>query len=910
MHPNKKAVRTEPVSVQLACRAYSALNRLLPSRFVARYGDESAAMFADLVNAAHVDGGVLAVVRVWMAAVADLLSRSPAEHAAKSAIAPFPVAEHSMDSLLSDLRFAVRSVARRPALSMMVIGALALAIGASTAVFSVVDAVLVRPLPFPDADRLVMVFNSYPGQDVDRGSQNPRDFMNYREMTDAFEAIEAVGALNPKVLSGLGEVRRIGTMSVTRDLLPLLGVELALGRHFSADDDWTSALISHAFWQEQFAGDANVVGRAISLNGEPQTIVGVLPADFRLHLPSHLQYPVSVPVWNPIAGRYFGNSGNWDVTAHWLDTVARLAPGISLEQAQAQLDAIAEHQRQDQPRRGEQGAQIIAVPLQQEVVHETRGTLTALLGAVGFLLLIACANVSSLMLVRGHARQVELSVRAACGASRSRIVRMMFTEAAIFAAAGALVGAAIAWAGLRIILALSPAELPLRDLIGMDLRVLSFTIVVSAATTLVFGLLPALTSTRGRLAGRLVERERSSSGFSRIGMGGVLVVAGVALALILLIGGGLLTRSFLALAAENPGLETHNVLTFVAPPPRDAATAAQVERSQPKPALTQYYRQFQESIETLPGVAAVATIWPTPLSGVASTSTYTREETPGEQEQNVGNSQLTHPGYFETMGIPVLAGRTFRWDDHGRVAVVSESFAKKVWPGEDPLGRVITVGWWSGVQPAEVIGVVGDVRSISIAEPDPEAIYRFGAAFAYSPMTYVVRATGDPLALVASIREALTQLDPSLPLDDVRLLSSYVDEQLVGVRFALALIGAFAGVGLLIAVVGLYGVISYAANRRTREIGIRMAVGANRPRIFRMVLGQGLWLAGLGIGAGAFGAVLLTRMIENLLHGVTATDAATFVGLALLLTAVAVLACWTPALRASRADPMGSLRSE
>ncbi len=757
-----------------------------------------------------------------------------------------------------------------------------------------------------------MIFNQYPTLDVRRGAQNPRDFMNYREMTDAFETIEAAGSLFPKTLTGRGAPERIDTVGISRGLLPMLGVEPVIGRHLSESDDHTSILISHAFWRDRFAGAASALGEKLILNETEHIIVGVLPPDFRLRLPGSTRIPASVPVWNIWPEAWNGGAnGKWDATAHWVKTLGRLRPGVDLSVAQAQLDAVAEYQRTDQPKRAERDATIEAVPLHSEVVGEVRPMLVAVQGGVVALLLIAALNVGNLMFVRGGSRRNELAVRAACGGSRTRLVRLLLVEAAVLAGIGAACGLGLALIGTRALLLAAPTTMPMIDNVAIDLRAVAFTAALTLGLALFVGLIPAVRST-GRSGAALPgsDARTHTGGLGRLRT--TLVVAEIALSLVLLVGGGLLVRSVWNLLDEDTGYVTDRVLTFTAATPREVRQGDGVQRAtwQSNPSMQAYYAELDRVFEELPGVESAASVFPTPLGDESSGSTFAPEESPELMEGSLAASLLVTPGYFDTMQIPILRGRDLTWEDDGDKLVVSESLANALWPEQEALGRRLTVGWWSGPEPGEIVGVVADTRAIQLTEPDPPTIYRAAAAYSYSPQTWVVRGRDGAAVDPAALRSAVNAVRSDVPLADVRPLSELIGAQMTKTRFTMRVIAVFGGIGLLVAAVGLYGVLATVTAQRNREIGIRLAIGAAPRGILRMVLWQGAWIAAAGLLIGAGGALAAGRVLEGILYGVPAADVWTFALCAGILFAVGLLATVVPARRAARVDPVSSLRAE
>jgi predicted permease len=886
---------------------------MFPQAFRDRYAAAMQELLFDMKTELGSRPAPRRVVRLYVAVTWDVLRRVRAEHRrARRRQTSNPGGGTMMrwtDDLRQDVKVALRSLGRAPVFAAVGVLTLGIGIGANAAVFSAVSGVLLRPLPYPDPDRLVLIFNRYPNLGIERGGQNPGDFLDYQRQTDVFDTIAAFGGSGTQTLTGLGPADRVTLAGVTDDLFPMLGVRPVLGRLFEADDDWTSVLLSYGFWQTRFGGADDVLGRTFQMNGNTMSVVGVLPPDFLLHAPAHLGLPANIAVWNPIR-RFLGTPENPDRTAHWMTVIAKLSPDATPEQAQSQLDAVARWQRENFAVRAERDARIDVVSMHEEIVDDVRPTLFALFGAVGFVLLIACANLANLLLARGQTRRREIAVRAALGGSRLRLVRHVLAESGVLAVFGGALGITLAYLGVGVIHALRPHDLPFVGNISVDRGVLAFVFVAAIGSTALFSLIPAVTASRVHLTEFLGSRDGSGSGVRARRLKSALVVLEVALSMILLVGGGLMIRSFLSLGDVSPGYRTDNVLTLVAGLPREVF---QVSR-QPGQTNTRYqdfYVRAEAALAAVPGVEASTAIWPTPLSGSSEGySTYTDSEEAGNEQSQLASSQLITPGYFETMGIPIVAGRSFNMEDSGDKLVIDQRMADKMWPGENPLGKRLKIGWWSGPVWGEVVGVAANVRTLDLREEDPVTVYRKAAVYSYTAPTIVVRTSGDPLALTESVRRAVQSLHPTVAVEEMRTLSSYQDEQLAPTRFVMTLISIFAGIALLFAAVGLYGVITYLVSQRTREIGVRLAFGARGSQVFGLVLRQGLALTGLGIALGVAGAMATTQLLSSYLFAVEPTDPVTLACVALLLGSVAIVACARPALRATQVDPARSLAAE
>ncbi len=881
---------------------FKILVRLFPENFRERYGEEMAEMFADIRR----ERGRWGALWFYPVAARDIVleatrTRLRTPKTEKNNVWQF------VHDLKSDLIFALRGLFKNSGFATVAIVTIAVGIGANAAVFSVVNGVLVKPLPYPESERLVMIFNRWTNLGVHRNAQNPGDFFDYRERTDAFESIEAIGSAYNQTLTGLGTSARVTTTSATDGLFDLLGARPALGRLFEEQDDHTRAVISHGFWQDFFGGDPDAVGRTFELNGQATVVIGVLENSFRLHVPAHMAWPQNISVWVPIR-QFLGNAGNYDRTAHWMTTVARLKEGVTLATAQNQMDRVAAWQRENFAVRRDRAAEIEVVGMHAEIVSATRPTILALFGAVALVLLIASANVANLLIARSQSRKSEMAVRAALGGSRMRIFRQVMTESAVVASLGGLVGIGLTYIGVRFISAFVPADMPFVGNLHVDGSVLIFLLTVSAATVFLFGLAPAITASRANVGELMDSRGAGASGLQRKGAGGAIVVGEIALSVVLLIGGGLLVRSYLQVGKVNVGYEPDNILTFVAGEPPSLYQGTNAEKKEKKQA---YLEMVKARILTIPGVLSVGTIWPTPLSGASDgSSTYTDNELAGDEQTQNASSQLITPGYFATMGIPVLEGRTLGLNDGGDKLVVDRNMAEKMWPGENPIGKRLKIGWWSGPVWGDVVGVVENVRTSSVTADDAETVYRKAVEYAYSPSTFVVRTEGDPAAMADIVRSTVQSIDVAAAIEQMRPLSAYVDEQMAPLRFVMTLITVFAFLATLLAAIGLYAVLSFVVGARKREMGIRIACGARPEQIVRLVLKQGVLVALLGTGAGAVLAIGLIRFLQSYLYGLQPSDPITMGVVVVLVGTVTVLATLSPAIRASRFDPVTSLKME
>ena len=813
-----------------------------------------------------------------------------------------------MQKLWYDLTYGFRMLMKNPRFTAAAVLSLAIGIGANTAIFSVTNALLLRPLPYKEAERLVILWNRSPGLNVEQDWFSPGQYLDVKAENQVFENVAATidSSFN---LTGQGVAERVEGARVSSSLFAVLGSQAMLGRVFTADEDEqgkpTTAILSYAFWQRHFAGDPNVIGKTLSLNGNSVDIVGVMPRDFTLNkevMPtvnkiSNAEILLSLPMgWGKRTTR----------TNEDYNIFGRMKSGVTLAQAQADVDRIVSGMKQQYPENypPSSGFMISVVPLLQQVVGDVRRPLLILLGAVGFVLLIACANVANLQLARSAVRQREIAIRAAVGAGRRRIIRQLLTESILLSLIGGVLGLLLTFVGLRLLVSLGPDTLPRLNEIAIDARVLGFTFVVSLITGVVFGLAPAVRSSRIDLNGVLKDSGRTTgAGHNRAR--NAFVVVQVALSLVLLIGAGLLVRSYSHIQNANPGFNPQNVLSFRMSLPNSKYKG---------PAVTNFYKQLTDRLKALPGVESVGTSYSLPMSSVAfAWGPITIEGYVPKHSADfiMSNERFVSPGYFSAMGVPLVKGRLFDErdvKDAQQTVIVNENLAERFWPNQDPIGKRLERGdkepWRT------VVGVVKDTKEFSFDNEPPISIYHPHEQFPIGTMFIVVRASTPTSALTPAITKELRALDPELPAFEFKTMEQRLSDNLSRRRFSTFLLGVFSLVALVLAAIGIYGVMAYSVTQRTQEIGIRMALGAEPGKIMLMIVRHSLVLVVVGVFLGLAGAFALTRVMSSLLFRVSATDTLTFVAPPLILAAVALLASYFPARRAARMDPTVALRNE
>ena len=812
-----------------------------------------------------------------------------------------------MEILIQDLRYGVRSLLKNPGFTVVAALALALGIGANTTVFSVVNAVLLRPLPFKNPDQLVMIWETNQSRGLDRSPVSPVIFNDWRQQQQIFEDVTAWWYPQLNLTDSNNEPTRVRTIDVTDNFFSVMGVQPILGRGFLAGEDKRGAdlvaVMSNKFWRTRFNSDPNIIGKSFALDGRTYSCIGVMPESFN--------FPENTELYCPLG---------WDVTqhnraAHFMEAVARLKSGVTLEQAQAEINALAARLEREFPRSNtDWGARLI--PLHEQIVGNIKPALLVLLGAVGFVLLIACANIANLLLARAGAREKEVAIRLALGANRARLIRQFLTESMVLAVLGGAIGMLLAVSGGMLLTTINPISIPRLNEMGIDLRLLAFTLGIVFLTGVVFGLVPALQASKPDLNKVLKEGGRDSkASASGNRIRSVLVVSEIALALVLLVGAGLLLKTFVRLQGVNPGFNSSNLLTFnLQLPSTKYRDWLQV---------SSFYSQLVDRIKVLPGVQSADVAGFLPLeSGWRMAFTITGQPTPADGEAPIAQYRIASPTYFQTMGIPLLQGRELNERDNQDapgVVVINQAMAGRFWPNEDPVGKRINstarnIGPLGRVMPQslefEIVGVIGNEKNTGLNAMAEPAMYFTHTQFTYRSMSIIVRTASAPMNFAPAIRNEVWKMDGDLPVSNLKPMEQILGDSIAQPRFSTLLLGIFAALALVLAAVGIYGVMSYSIALRTREIGIRMALGAKESDVLGMVLRQGLKLASLGIAIGLIGAFAISRVMTSLLYGVSSTDPITYITVSLILAGVALVACFVPARRATKVDPMIALRYE
>jgi predicted permease len=808
----------------------------------------------------------------------------------------------SMETLLKDIRYGVRGLWKRPGFTAVAVLTLALGIGANTAIFSVVNAVLLRPLQFRDPERLVMIWEDATFAGFPRNTPAPANYIDWKNQSQSFEDMAAT-AESTFNLTGDGTPERVSAYAVTGNFFSLFGVSPELGRGFVADDDRPGApkvaVLSHSLWQTRYGADRQIINRQIQLDGEKYTVIGVMPAGFQF-LEGYTR------LWVPLAldAEEMANRGG-----HYLAVVARMKPNVTLKQAQADINAVMARIAKDHPEETFDGKLLgIVLPLREQLAGDVRSSLIVLLVAVGFVLLIACANVAGLLLARAVGRRREIALRVALGASRVRIVRQLLTESLLLSAAAGILGTVLAYWSFSFLQKLIPAQMALLTSLNLDTRILAFTLVLSLVTGIIFGLVPAVQSAKVDLNEALKQSTRvTSSGKLR----SALIVFEVALSIVLLVGAGLLIQTLFQLFNQYSLMQPEQILTMRTVLPKSKYKETSQRNS--------FYTQVLDRVQHLPGVISAGYSTSVPLAWKGGTSGFfpegTKDPVPGMAYD--ANHREVSADYLKTMNIPLRQGRYFDSRDNEksmRVAIVNETMARQYWPGQNAIGRRFKLGDPKDDVPwIEIVGIVADVRQMGLDEPVKAEMYfpyQQDATTWYAPRDLVLRTSGDTSNLVSSVRQIVGEVDPDQPISNIATMSDVLGTEGAQRRMGMIMLVAFASLALLLASLGIYGVLAYFVTQHTNEIGLRMALGANRFNILSLVLKKGMKLTLLGVGIGLVASFALTRLMSSMLFGVKASDPLTFVAVPLLLVLVALLACLIPAQRATKVDPMVALRYE
>lgn len=810
-----------------------------------------------------------------------------------------------MGTLLQDLRYGLRMLLKRPGFTLIAVISLALGVGANTVIFSVVNAILLKSLPYKDADRIVLVWGNTPSEGKDRNQVSATDVDDWRHQNSVFEDVTTYSNWSATFLGG-GEPERVAGIQVGDGYFQIMKGTPLLGRTFLPEEQQDGKdfviVLDYGLWQRRFGGDPNIVGQKVNLSGKPYTVVGVMPSDFRT-LPQTLVEPQG-QFYRPVAEAH----DEAERGSRHLRAIARLKPGVTIGQAQSEMNLIASRLEKEHPEHSTgYGVRLLTLP--EDTVGGFRTTLWTLFAAVAFVLLIACANVGNLLLARSAARQKEVAIRAALGAARSRLVRQLLTESVLLALIGGGLGLLLALWGTSLIESLGSRVTPLLGHVEMDFRVLAFTIGISILTGIIFGLAPALQVSRPDLNETLKEGGRASgAGSSGNRLRGVLVVSEIAMALVLLVCAGLLIKSVMRLRDVNPGFNPENLLTMdIALPSAKYPDAA---------SRVAFFNNLTERIQALPGVQAAGVTSVLPLSSNFDGRSLAVEDQPKPRGEEISvDLYVSTPGYLRAMDIPLVKGRLLTEQDTDKtqmVALVNETMARQLWPNQDPIGKRIKFpGSEKNVQPwRTVVGVVRDVKQYGLDKQDPMQMYLSLAQLPTSFMSLVVRTSSEPTSMMGAVRNEILAIDKDQAAYNVRTMGQLLSDSISLRNFSMLLLLLFACLALTLASVGIYGVMAYSVSQRTHEIGIRLALGAQSSDVLKMIVGQGMLLAAIGIAIGLGVALTLTRLLSSLLYGVSATDPVTFTGIALLLAGVAFLASYIPARKATKVDPMIALRYE
>ncbi|HJQ18996.1 MAG TPA: ABC transporter permease [Gemmatimonadaceae bacterium] len=885
-------------------RVYRALLHAYPRGFRDEFGDAMIEFHRDRLAQARLESPVLGIARVWLNVAADLLRNAlPARIDALRATPSFRKEDLMLSSVMQDVRFALRGIRKSPGFSVTVLATLALGIGASVATFSAVNGVLLQPLPFRDASRLVQLQHDAPYQTV-----SEPEFVDYRRDAKSLGKVAAYfvssGMVAASGAASSAQPERVRLMAVSDDFFATLGAPVFLGRTFTAEEEKRGGpgvvIISYGFWMRRFAGDSSAVGKTIVMNDKPRTVVGVLAPGAEFPSPD-------ISVWSPLRLNY---DTLWTRNNHYLSVIGRLAPNATVQQASAEVRSLARRMSRDFPDVYMADKPLVAsvMPLLDHTVAEVRPYLVTLFGAVLFVLLIACVNVANLLLARGEARRKELAIRSAMGATGFRVARQAFAESLLLAAVGGVAGVALAAGAVRVLRTLVPDNVPRANEIAIDPPVLFFALGVTLITGVLFGMMPAVRSARSDAAETLKEGGKTSSTRGLGRLRSALVISEVALSVVTLAGAGLMLRSLWNLQAVDLGFNPDHVLAVSVSPPVSYT---------PVQALA-LYRRVEAETRALPGVVKAASVESLPIAECCAGWSILIDNAPQTSVANApaATPQKVTPGYFEVMRVGLVRGRTFEPSDDENaplVAVVNETMARTMWPGRDAIGGTVKMLWEKAPR-ATVVGVVRDERIAGLVTPPPAIMYfpqaqaDRSAYYVPTSMWVMVRTSGDPAAIAPAVREIIRRAEPLAAIARVQTMDQVVSASVAPRRFATALIAGFAGVALLLAGIGIYGVIAYSVSQRKYEIGLRLALGATPRGVVRQILGEGLRTALIGAAAGLAVALLTTRLLRAMFVEVSVTDPATLMSVTLLLVIVAMAASWLPARRASAVDPLGAMK--
>jgi putative ABC transport system permease protein len=802
-----------------------------------------------------------------------------------------------MKSLWQDMRYGLRMSLKKPGFTLTAVITLSLGIGATSTIFSFVNGILLRPLPYQDSERLVALDETAPKRGVASMGVSFPNFLDWREQNQVFTGVATYSSGN-YTMTGSGEPEQLSGADISYNTFEVLGVAPVLGRTFTAEEDRPGndlvVILGYGLWERRFGGKPEIIGQKITLLNQQRTVIGVMPPDFK--------FPDVADLWVPLAL----DTNSWTRTDHGLSAIARLKPGVTREGAQSDMTSVARRIEEANPITNE-GLGVSVIPLREGLVSDYHNALFILMGVVGLVLLIACANVANLLLARASARGKEVAIRTALGAGRWRVFRQLLTESVVLGVMGGALGLVLAVWGLDLLLAAIPIDFPFWMKFKLDGRVLGFTAGVTLLTALIFGAAPALQASKVDLNEALKEGGRGAAGAARHRLLRSLVVAEVSLSLVLLIGAGLMMRSFMRLQHTNPGLNPENLLTL-----RIDLPGAKYETPEKR---QNFYKELLERIGALPGVKAAGAVSNLPLGGDTWGRSLTVEGFPvlPVGQAPMINHCVTTPNYFRAMGIPLLLGRDFSdadMRDSLRVTIIDERLAREYWPNESPIGKRVRFGPPEGNEPWHtIVGVVGAVKHESLSLTRRKTVYLPHAEVTIDDMALAVRAA-NPEHLTPAIRGQVKAIDPDLPIINARTMTEVISRSVWQPRLYAILFGVFAAVALALASIGIYGVMAYSVSERTREIGVRVALGAQRRDVLKLIVAQGMTLTLIGAGIGLSAALALTRLMQTLLFEVSATDPFTFVALAALLSVVALAACYLPARRATKVDPMVALRCE